>query len=466
MQNLTLDSTILNILPKKFYSQVSPQPLDNPKMVAINERLQDEISLKYSNIDDFVELINSQFIAKGSTPYSFAYSGHQFGYFVPNLGDGRALNLGKLDNYHLQLKGSGITPYSRMGDGRAILSSSIREFLMSEAMHYLGIPSTRALAMITSDSDVYRDRSIEDGSIVLRASSSWIRFGSFEFAYLGSSRESNLISLSDLVIEESYPHLVDTPNRYEQLYYEIVDKTVDMIALWQSVGFMHGVMNTDNMSIEGLTIDYGPFAFMEKFDRRFVCNLSDYEGRYSFENQPFIAQWNLLALAKVFAPIGDYKKLEEYANSFIGKFKIKYFGIMSQKLGLQRRQESDKKLISSILNAMESEEVDYSSFFYNLSVDNFNYTTPQIVAWHSIYQERLKQESISKAQRLANMQKINPKYILRNYMLEDAIAKAKEGDYSLVEDLLLIAQNPFDEHKKFEKYLTPSKIDIKCSCSS
>ena len=466
MQNLTLDSTILNRLPKRFYSKVSAQPLSNPKIVAINERLQDELSLTYSNIDDFVAFINSQFIAKGSVPYSLAYSGHQFGYFVPNLGDGRALNLGKLDNYHLQLKGSGITPYSRMGDGRAILSSSIREFLISEAMYHLQIPTTRALAMITSDTDVYRDRSIEDGSIVLRASSSWIRFGSFEFAYLGDNREANLITLADLVIEESYPHLVDTPNRYEQLYYEVVDKTVEMIALWQSVGFMHGVMNTDNMSIEGLTIDYGPFAFMEKFDRKFICNLSDYEGRYSFENQPFIAQWNLLALAKVLSPIADYEKLVRYANSFIGKFKINYFGIMSQKLGLQTPQQSDKKLISSLLNAMESEEIDYSSFFYNLSIDNFDYRTPKMLEWNSLYQERLKLETISQDKRLEKMREINPKYILRNYMLEDAIIKAREGDYSLVEDLLLIAQNPFDEHKKFEKYLKPSMANIKCSCSS
>ncbi|MFK5975207.1 MAG: YdiU family protein [Sulfurovum sp.] len=466
MKNLTLDCSVLEKIPKRFYSKVSSQPLENPRVVAINESLRDELFLDYSSVDDFVEFINSEFIAKGSVPYSLAYSGHQFGYFVPNLGDGRALNLGKLDNYHLQLKGSGITSYSRMGDGRAILSSSIREFLMSEAMYHLNIPTTRALAMITSDTAVYRDRSIEDGSIVLRASSSWIRFGSFEFAYLGDNRETNLIALSDLVIEESYPHLVDTPNRYEQLYFEVVDKTVDMIALWQSVGFMHGVMNTDNMSIEGLTIDYGPFAFMEKFDRKFVCNLSDYDGRYSFENQPFIAQWNLLALAKVFAPIADYDKLEKYANSFIGKFKIKYFSIMSQKLGLQEEIEGDIKLISELASAMESEEIDYSSFFYNLSIDNFDYRSPQILEWNRLYQERLKLETISQDIRLEKMKKINPKYILRNYMLEDAIERARDGDYSLVEDLLYIAQNPFDEHKKFEKYLKPSEMNIKCSCSS
>lgn len=471
MENIELNCNILNKLDKTFYSQLNITPLKNPKLVSINKSLAHQLGFNDDCLDtkEFLQFLNGEYLASGSTPYAKAYSGHQFGYFVPNLGDGRAINLGKINNHYLQLKGAGLTPYSRNGDGRAVLRSSIREYLLSEAMDGLGIPTTKAVAIITSDSKVLREYESEQGAMVLRAATSWIRFGSFEYAYLGENKKAKLIQLADFVIQESYPQFQNIDNKYEELYFAIVDKTIEMIALWQSVGFMHGVMNTDNMSIEGLTIDYGPYAMMEEFDKGFVCNLSDHEGRYSFENQPFIAQWNLSVLAKVLSPIADHKLLESYNDTFIGKFKKRYFQIMKEKLGLYNQDIDDTSLILRLFSALHSESIDYTSFFWNISCEDFTFIdTHQMKAWLEIYEKRLEKEEVSKEDRLAKMKKLNPKYILRNYMLQDAIDLAEKGDFSLVNDLLYIAQNPYDEHKEFEHYTKVNKEfrSLKCSCSS
>jgi len=471
MKNIKLNCDILDKLDKTFYSKLNITPLHNPKIVSINRPLANQLGFTSKNLnsENFLKFLNGEYLAKGSTTYSKAYSGHQFGYFVPNLGDGRAINLGKLNNYHLQLKGAGLTPYSRNGDGRAVLRSTIREYLLSEAMYALKIPTTRAIAMITSDSKVLREYESEQGAIVLRASTSWMRFGSFEYAYMGKNKEQNLKQLADFVIEESYPEFQNVSNKYEELYFAVVDKTIEMIALWQSIGFMHGVMNTDNMSIEGLTIDYGPYAMMEEFDKGFICNLSDYEGRYSFENQPFIAQWNLSVLAKVLSPIADHKLLESYNDTFIGKFKKRYFAIMKEKLGLYNTDIDDTSLILRLFSALHSESIDYSSFFWNISNGDFSsIDTHQTKAWLELYEKRLEKEKVSKESRLVKMKKINPKYILRNYMLQDAIDAAQKGDFSLVNSLLTIAQNPYNEHEEFHHYTQLSKNfkTLKCSCSS
>lgn len=471
MKNIKLNCDILDKLDKTFYSKLNITPLHNPKIVSINRPLANQLGFTSENLnsENFLKFLNGEYLAKGSTTYSKAYSGHQFGYFVPNLGDGRAINLGKLNNYHLQLKGAGLTPYSRNGDGRAVLRSTIREYLLSEAMYALKIPTTRAIAMITSDSKVLREYESEQGAIVLRASTSWMRFGSFEYAYMGKNKEQNLKQLADFVIEESYPEFQNVSNKYEELYFAVVDKTIEMIALWQSIGFMHGVMNTDNMSIEGLTIDYGPYAMMEEFDKGFICNLSDYEGRYSFENQPFIAQWNLSVLAKVLSPIADHKLLESYNDTFIGKFKKRYFAIMKEKLGLYNTDIDDTSLILRLFSALHSESIDYNSFFWNISNGDFSsIDTHQMKAWLELYEKRLEKEKVSKESRLVKMKKINPKYILRNYMLQDAIDAAQKGDFSLVNSLLTIAQNPYDEHEEFHHYTQLSKNfkTLKCSCSS
>jgi len=471
MKHLILDSSLLEKLHSNFYSKQEAQPLLNPQLVSVNEKFALKLGFDKETLytKEFLEFTNGQYILEGSTPYSSAYSGHQFGYFVPNLGDGRALNLGKLNNYDLQLKGSGTTPYSRNGDGRAVLRSSIREFLVSEAMYGLGIPTTRALAIITSDTKVQRDYTQEQGAIVLRASSSWIRFGSFEFAYINKeNKKERLKNLADYVIKHSYPELKNSKNKYEELFFTIVDKTASVLALWQSVGFMHGVMNTDNMSIEGLTIDYGPYAFMEEFDKKFICNLSDHEGRYSFENQPFIANWNLSVLAKVLSPIANHELMESYNDMFIAKFKEKYMKIMKDKLGLYNKEINDKQLILQLFKAMQEDKIDYTSFFYELSYGQEYFQGKNISKWIDAYKQRLEKEELSREKRLTKMKKFNPKYILRNYMLQDAIEKAEKGDFTLVNNLLTIAHNPFDEHKGFEKYTKPKNgwEPLRCSCSS
>ncbi len=475
MNNLRIKTNYIN-LGSKFHHLTSSIPLENPKLASYNLSLANELGLSEETLNskEFVEFINGTFRVQGSFPHAMAYSGHQFGYFVPNLGDGRALNLGALKNYNLQLKGAGKTAYSRDADGRAVLRSSIREYLMSEAMHGLGIPSTRALGIISSDSNVFRE-SIEKGSIVLRASSSWIRFGSFEFFYLGQAKKENVTLLADYVIQESYPHLKGLQNCYTELFCEVVDKTVELIALWQSVGFMHGVMNTDNMSINGLTLDYGPFAFMETFNKSKICNTSDYEGRYSFENQPFIAQWNLLVLAKAFSPIAEQKPLEDYANLFMLKYKKRYLQLMSKKLGLDKKEDSDALLVAELLNVLQKCEIDYTPFFYKLSHARFdeiifmNKANPQLKEWLQLYKNRLLNEDMKESERLERMQKMNPKYVLKNYILQEVIDLAEQGDFSLLNSMLEIAQNPYAQHHEFESYaesVTKELRDIICSCSS
>ena len=458
------DSSFLT-LGDKFYTKTKATPLENPKLVSYNTELAKEMGIdeEFLKSEDFVKLLNGE---RELNSFASAYAGHQFGYFVPNLGDGRALNLGEIDKYQLQLKGSGLTSYSRDGDGRAVLRSSIREYLISEGMHGLGIPTTRALGLITSDTKVKRE-TLESGAIVLRVSPSWIRFGSFELAYLGKNKKQDVKALADFVIDQSYKHLKEKENRYEELYFEIVDNTTQMIALWQAYGFMHGVMNTDNMSILGLTIDYGPYAFMETFDRGFICNLSDHEGRYSYENQPYIAQWNLQILAKMFFHIADKDLMESYVNTFIGKYKKKYFNIMYKKLGLSKEQKDDKKLLSELLNALSKDSLDYTSFFYTLTKMNYEQIEGKnIKVWLEKYLKRLELEDCKMSKEL--MKKSNPKYILRNYILQEAINDAEQGDYKLINELLKIAQNPYDEHTGFDRYIKINKNDlsIKCSCSS
>ena len=466
---MNLKSTYKQLSPI-FYSNHKAIGLKNPKLISKNQKLLDTIGIDL-NDEELILLLNGK-SAHTIDSFAMAYSGHQFGFFVDNLGDGRALNLGKKNGFNLQTKGSGVTKYSRNGDGRAILRSSIREYILSEAMYGLGIPTSRAVALIYSDSTVYREGN-EQCAIVLRASSSWIRFGTFEFAY--TQKDPKLLKeLADYVIDESYPHLKEKAHKYDEMVFEITDKTIDMIVKWQSFGFMHGVMNTDNMSIEGLTIDYGPYAFMEEFQKDFICNHSDRNGRYSFSNQAFIARWNLLVLAEVLKPIINHELCENYINQFIGKFRIKYYQSMCEKIGISYH-EDDAKFLLDMFSMLEECNMDYTVFFYYLSHDNINgirvmssdINTFNI--WFNKYLRRIKKENISKEKRLKKMQTINPKYVFKNYMLQDAIDAARNGDYTLVNDFLEIAHNPYAEHKAYEKYALPTPKELGgyiCSCSS
>ncbi len=469
---------------KKFYQQVKATPLNHPHLISFNKKAFDLIHLDYEEglKEEFVQYINGEKIFKGSIPYAMAYAGHQFGYFVPQLGDGRAINLGAVQGWHLQTKGSGLTRYSRQGDGRAVLRSSIREYIMSEAMHGLGIPTTRALSLVGSSHKVYRTfEEVETGAVVMRLSPSWIRIGTFEFFARQNDAKEPLMLLANYVIKQSYVHLEKDKAKYEKMFFELVDKTASLLAYWQTYGFMHGVMNTDNMSIAGLTIDYGPFAFMDYFEADCICNHTDYEGRYSFSNQPHVARWNLEVLANSLGKICRYGNLIDYLNTFMFSFKKEYWTLMSKRLGLDAKTSSNSysSLIKQLLGAMESAKVDYNVFFYTLAnLESLEEITPildiciyrqSIQEWFWEYHMALKSENKTFEEAQEVMKKVNPKYIIKNYMLQEAIEKATEGDFSLVNDLLCIAQNPFDEHKAFERYAKPTPMkfaNLQLSCSS
>ncbi|MFA7084018.1 MAG: YdiU family protein [Arcobacteraceae bacterium] len=469
---------------EKFYQKLNATPLNKAHLISYNQQGFDLIHLDYAqaSTQEFVDFVNGKKVLKGSFPYAMAYAGHQFGYFVPQLGDGRAINLGETNGWHLQTKGSGLTAYSRQGDGRAVLRSSIREYIMSEAMHALGVPTTRALALIGSNHGVYRSfEEPETGAVVMRLSPSWIRFGTFEFFAQQINAKEHLTQLANYVIKQSYSHLQNDKAKYEKMFFELVDNTAKLLARWQTYGFMHGVMNTDNMSIAGLTIDYGPFAFMDYFDANCICNHTDHEGRYSFSNQPYVARWNLEVLANSLGKICRYGNLMEYLNTFMFSFKKEFWSLMSKRLGLESNKSANSysTLIKHLLEALEGSKMDYNVFFYELTklesfddlsaILNLAIYPRQLKEWFDVYKEALKEENQTLTQAQELMKTVNPKYIIKNYMLQEAIEKATKGDFSLVNELLIMAQNPFDEHKKFERYAKPTPLEfanLKLSCSS
>ncbi|QDF28309.1 protein adenylyltransferase SelO [Halarcobacter anaerophilus] len=485
---MKLDELELNIdyfeFDKKFYQTLDATPLNSSYLISYSKSACDLINLDYRECESeaFVKFVNGEKVLKGSIPYSMAYAGHQFGYFVPQLGDGRAINLGSVNNWHLQTKGSGLTRYSRQGDGRAVLRSSIREFIISEHMYALGIPTTRALALLGSEHKVYRDYfKAEKGAIVLRLSPSWVRIGTFEFFSRGKEVQKNLMQLTDYVIKQSFPHLINENERYEKFFFELVDKTAKLMAQWMAYGFMHGVMNTDNMSVAGLTIDYGPFAFMDFFEKHCICNHTDSEGRYSFNNQPHIAKWNLEILAYSLGKICNFSKLMAYLKNFISIHQNEYLKIMNKRVGLDSSLSGDSNLdlIVELLDALEMSRSDYNFFFWQLTnlkshedfssiLDYCVYKEP-MAKWLEKYKKICEKQNLDIVKMQITMKEVNPKYIIKNYMLQEAIQKAEDGDFTLVNDLLDIAQNPFGEHKKFERYSkpTPNKfVNLQLSCSS
>lgn len=469
---------------EKFYQKVDATPLNHPHLISYNQKAFEEIGLDESEgeTETFVAFLNGEVVLNGSVPYSMAYAGHQFGYFVPQLGDGRAINLGKVNGWHFQTKGSGLTRYSRQGDGRAVLRSSIREYIMSEAMHGLGIPTTRALGIIGSKHQVYRSyEEVETGAVVMRMSPSWVRFGTFEFFARNKKAQKNLTQLADYVIKESYPHLEHEKKKYEKLFYEVTDATAKLMAKWQAYGFMHGVMNTDNMSIAGLTIDYGPFAFMDYFDVECICNHTDTEGRYSYINQPYIGRWNLEVLAHSLGKICDFESLNEYLNTYMYTFKKEYWQLMCERIGLRVNMSpnSYSKLIQLLIGALQEAKIDYNYFFNQLthleslsdisSILDTSVFRQSLQEWFVEYQKALESEASPFKEAQERMKRVNPNYIIKNYMLQEAIEKATQGDFSLSNKLLEIAQNPFDEHEGYERYQQPTPLEfanLKLSCSS
>ena len=477
LNNLQFQSKYLS-LDSEFYNITQTEPLEDPYLISFNPHAAKCINLDANTVENpkFIELLNGTYIPKGVKPFSMCYAGHQFSHYASRLGDGRAHNLGSVNGWHLQTKGSGETLYSRTADGRAALPSSIREYLMSEAMHHLGVPTTRALGIIGSKTKLLRNN-IETAAIVMRMSPSWVRFGTFEYFYYLKEHDK-LKDLADYVIAESYPHLTQDEDKYFKFFTEVIERTASLIAAWQGIGFCHGVMNTDNMSIAGLTIDYGPYAMLDDFDYGFVCNATDKAGRYAYGEQPNISYWNLTKLSQALAPIIDkermQKKLDDY-GAFI--YPDAYINVMRKKLGLVLTLEEDKQLITNLVGALQDAYVDYTLFFRTLSrydgerMPLFELAMNPVPfdSWLNLYDARLKQETRTQQQRQDVMLKTNPKYILKNYMLEKATFLAKQENFTMIETLLHIATHPFDELSEFEHFAgdTPEEYkNLTLSCSS
>ena len=455
----------------------------NPQFVAYSESAGSLLDLEYSSElrDALTQVCSGNAELPGSNPIATVYSGHQFGSYVPQLGDGRSLLLGEVRNsqgekWDLHLKGGGNTPYSRFGDGRAVLRSSIREYLASEALHHLGICTTRALCLITSDTPVYREET-EAGSTLLRLAKSHVRFGHFEYFFY-TKRYDDLKTLADYVIEQSFPQFKDNDDCYPRFFEQVVLSTAKLIAQWQAVGFAHGVMNTDNMSIIGDTIDYGPYGFMDDLNWHYICNHSDYQGRYAFSQQPEIGYWNCGRLAQALAPLFDdtatlQQVLDQYPDAYIKS----YGELMSQKLGLISEEEEDQTLLQSLLQLMHKSRCDYTLFFRSLSDFKTGQPTetlahsidlPEFQIWLDKYSERLKRNLLPDEDRSIQMKQVNPKYILRNYLAQQVIEKAEQGDYSEIEKLMVVLTSPFEEHPEYEQYAEAppdwgKKLEVSCS---
>jgi uncharacterized protein YdiU (UPF0061 family) len=478
-------------LPPAFYTRLMPTPLPAPYFVAASSRAAALVGIAPEALaqDDFVAIFTGNQVPDGAQPLSAVYSGHQFGVWTGQLGDGRAILLGDLDGpegrMELQLKGAGKTPYSRMGDGRAVLRSSIREFLCSEAMAALGIPTTRALVVTGSNQRVMREN-IETAAVVTRMAPSFVRFGSFEHWHY-RDRQDELRLLADYVIDGFYPELRAAANPYKELLAEVTRRTARMIAHWQSVGFMHGVMNTDNMSILGLTLDYGPFGFMEAFDVNHICNHTDQGGRYSYANQVAVGHWNCYALGNALLPlIGTVDDAQEALDVYMPEFERKLDELLHAKLGLARFEEGDRALIDGLFTIMQASHVDFTLLFRRLGELKREVAEADLAVsdaplrdlfidraafdeWALRYRARLAQESSDDATRRAAMNSVNPNYILRNYLAQQAIEQAQNGDYSGVHELLAVLEHPFDEQPGRESYaaLPPDwAAHLEVSCSS
>ncbi len=472
-------------LPPHFYKKTLPTPVPEPRLLHFNPLAAELIGLDPAEAQrpDAADYLCGNRLFPGSVPVAALYAGHQFGYFVPQLGDGRALLLGDVsgpdDVWELQLKGSGPTPFSRGSDGRAVLRSSIREYLCSEAMFGLGIPTTRALSLVGSHLPVYRETE-ETAAVVMRMSPSFLRFGSFEvFFYRGQPEEVR--TLADFVIEHHYPEFADAADKYPRLLGTVIASTARLMAQWQAVGFSHGVMNTDNMSLLGLTLDYGPFGFLDRYDPGFICNHSDENGRYAFDQQPDVAAWNLTRLAQALTPLMPIEAAKAELDRYPALFAGSYIDLLCAKLGLPA-DKSHVPLLIELLDLLAANRIDYTIFMrtlcdFSTEPDNINAPLRDLFidraafdAWAATYRGRLLALSTNDAERGTRMRRVNPKYILRNHLAEQAIIAARDhDDASEIDRLMRVLQQPYDEHPGMERYAAAppeGAQPISVSCSS
>lgn len=456
-------------LPKTFFTKITPNAVHSPELVFFNDSLATNLGLNIEELKskDGVSVLAGNSIPEGSIPLAQAYAGHQFGNFNM-LGDGRALLIGEQitpssERFDIQLKGSGPTPYSRRGDGRAALGPMLREYIISEAMHALGIPTTRSLAVVTTGETIIRETELP-GAILTRVAASHLRVGTFQYAANFGSIE-DVRTLADYTIERHYPHIADDENRYLSLLQEVIKRQADLIAKWQLVGFIHGVMNTDNMTISGETIDYGPCAFMDAYDPATVFSSIDRQGRYAYGNQSYMAGWNLARLAETLLPLfhDDQEQAIKMAQDAIAEFNKLYhenwYAGMRAKLGIFNEEEADEKLIEDLLSIMQNHSADYTNTFRALTLDKLEETalfkSEEFKQWNELWQVRLRRQQDSKDDSQQLMLNSNPAIIPRNHLVEEALEAAVDrGDYSVMEKLLEVLSSPFEYTSEIDKYCT------------
>lgn len=492
------------------YSNVEPTPVAGPQMLAWSAEMASELGLDDQQMQsaEMAEVLAGNRLLTGMQPFAACYGGHQFGHWAGQLGDGRAITLAEVAGrngrpWELQLKGAGPTPYSRTADGRAVLRSSVREFLCSEAMHHLGVPTTRALSLVTTGDQVMRDMfydgnaAYEPGAVVCRVAPSFLRFGNFEI--FASRRDTdNLQRLAEFTVRNYFPELGEPgPDAYVRLLREVSQRTAVMITHWMRVGFVHGVMNTDNMSILGLTIDYGPYGWLEPYDPMWTPNTTDAEGRrYAFGRQPEIAAWNLVRFAEALYPlVEDAKPLEEALQSYTRTLDHAQEQQIADKLGLANFRSPDAQLFSDLLQIFRHTETDMTIFFRQLAEVSADVeqpetanevqlceplagafydaevyaetTRPKLSEWLRRYIQRVQKDGTSDAERRQRMNRVNPKFVLRNYLAQLAIDQATDGDPAMIHQLLDVLRTPYDEHPEHEDWAAkrPEWARHKAGCS-
>ena len=469
-------------LPERFFARVAPTPVAEPGLVKFNHALADDLTLATAGLDTeaLARLFSGNVLPPGAMPIAMAYAGHQFGHFVPQLGDGRAILLGEMRDRagvrrDIQLKGCGRTPYSRSGDGRAALGPVLREYLVSESMHALGVPATRALAAVTTGESVRRE-ALVPGAILTRVAASHVRVGSFEY-FAARGDVAAIQILADYVIERHYGHLAQDKTPYLALLAEVVSRQASLIAAWMHVGFIHGVMNTDNMAVSGETIDFGPCAFVDAFDPAAVFSSIDERGRYAYANQPHAAAWNLARFAETLLPIIDsdsaraIKLAGEVLSTFTAQFADRWLAGMRRKLGLSTIEEADRILADDLLDAMHRNQADFTLTFRALCdaaaaqpderrVRELFGDARDYEHWAQRWRARLARESIPPPARVAAMRQVNPAYIPRNHRVEQMIVAAVErGDFAPFEELLAVLSQPYQEQPVFAAYASPPLPD-------
>jgi len=458
-----------------FKEDIKPIPVKKPELVLLNKTLAENLNLNFSNLDnqELSELFSGNSLPKGSNSIAQAYAGHQFGHFTM-LGDGRAVLIGEhlsKDNkrYDIQFKGSGKTAFSRNGDGRAALGPMLREYIISEAMNGLGIPTTRSLAVVKTGEDVIRETSLP-GAILTRIASSHIRVGTFQ--YIAARQKKDEIEvLLNYVIDRHYPDIKNSKNKAAELLSIVLEKQINLVVNWMRVGFIHGVMNTDNMSISGETIDYGPCAFMDTYDPKTVFSSIDQMGRYAYFNQPVITKWNLSRFAECLIPLIDKnqeKAIElatEIINSFEKKYEEKWLNMMRDKLGLFGMDEKDKFLILDLLTWMHQKKIDYTNIFCHLMNENIkedkDYEDEDFKNWKKRWNERLKTNNNTPEKSLKLMRSANPIVIPRNHKVEEVLEAAEKNNFKPITRLVEILKDPYSQQKNIINYQIPSNSEKK-----